>query len=133
MAQFLQPPETVTGPVPRAENLPAAGESGKLPGVRCSLSEPSLLGEVIAPLRPFRIRPSSEEDPHAAPPSLFSRPALPAVLPCLILPRALNRDDHRFSRRLRAESRGDPASSLRTKRRESGEKGMPLTPSSPPW
>ena len=71
MAQFPQPPETVTGPVPRAENLPAAGESGKLPGERCSLSEPSLLGEVIAPLRPFRIRPSSEEDPSVLPASLF--------------------------------------------------------------
>lgn len=83
MAQFLQPPETVTGPVPRAENLPAAGESGKLPGERCSLSEPSLLGEVIAPLRPFRIRPSSEEDPHAAlrpivfPASAHRGPAIP--------------------------------------------------------
>ena len=59
------------------------------------------------------------------PEPLFSRPALPAVLPSLILTCALNRDDHRFSRRLGAESRGDPASSLRTKRRESGEKGMP--------
>ena len=66
------------------------------------------------------------------PAPLFSRPALPAVLPCLILQCALYRDDHRFSRRLRPEPRVDPASSLRTKRRESGEKGMPLTPSSPP-
>ena len=83
MAQFLPPPEHVTCPVSRAENLPASGWSGMLPGERCSLSEPSLLGEVIAPLRPFRIRPSSEEDPHAAlkpivfPASAHRGPAIP--------------------------------------------------------
>ena len=53
MEQFLQPPETVTGPVPRAENLPAAGESGKLPGERCSLSEPSLPAGGDRPSAPF--------------------------------------------------------------------------------
>ena len=37
------------------------------------------------------------------PAPLFSRHALPAVPPCLILPCALNRDDHRFSRSPRAE------------------------------
>lgn len=86
MAQFLPPPEHVTGPVPRGAESPRphGAESSREKDVpSLSLHSPR---EVIGPLRPFRIRPSSEEDPHAAPPSLFSRPALPAVPPCLVLP-----------------------------------------------
>ena len=55
---------------------------------------------------------------------LFSRPALTAVQPSLVLPCALNRDDHRFSLRLRSEPRGDPAYTPVRKRWESDEKGM---------
>jgi len=47
--------------------------------------------EVIGPLRPFRIRPSSLRRIYMRfPAPLFSRPALPAVMPSLILPCALN-------------------------------------------
>jgi len=53
MAQFLPPPEHVTEPVRGAQNLPAAGESGKLHGERCSLSEPSLPAGGDRPSAPF--------------------------------------------------------------------------------
>ena len=72
MAQFLPPQEHVTGPVPRAQISPSpegAERSLEKDAPSLSLHSPR---EVIAPLRPFRIRPSSEEDPHAAPrPSVF--------------------------------------------------------------
>ena len=103
MAQFLPPPEHVTGPVPQITASPrhqGAESSREKDAPSPGLHSPQ---EVIAPLRPFPDPPHPlRRIPLRFPASLFSRPALTAVPPALIIPCALNRDDHRFSRMLRS-------------------------------